>query len=96
MRCLLGRHIPAARIRWHFDGIITKDTEDDAKYEKDGENMDKELLKKSRIVDTFAARDLQMPSGLDISERVGEYSLRKGYGLKLRRRKSNRKKQAAI
>lgn len=58
--------------------------------------MDKELLKKSRIVDTFSARDLQMPGGLDITERIDEYSLRKGFGLKLRRRKYNRKKQAAI
>ena len=43
------------------------------------------LLKKKRIIDTFAARDLQMPDEQNSVDSLSEYSLRKGYGLELRR-----------
>lgn len=54
------------------------------------------LLKKSRIIDTFAARNLQMPDGQNPLDSLSEYSLRKGYGLELRRRRRKRKKQTII
>lgn len=54
------------------------------------------LLKKRRIIDTFAARDLQMPVGQNSMDSISEYSLRKGYGLELRKRRHNRKKQTII
>lgn len=54
------------------------------------------LLEKSRIIDTFAARDLKMPDGQNPMDSLSEYSLRKGYGLELRRRRRKRKKQTII
>ena len=54
------------------------------------------LLKKSRIIDTFAARDLQMPEVQNTMDSLSEYSLREGYGLDLRRRRRKRKKQTII
>ena len=54
------------------------------------------LLKKNRIIDTFAARDLQMPDGQNPMDSLSEYSLRKGYGLELRRRRRTRKKKMII
>lgn len=54
------------------------------------------LLKKKRIIDTFAAKDLQMPDGQSPVNSLSEYSLRRGYGLELRRHRRKRKKQTVI
>lgn len=54
------------------------------------------LLKKERIIDTFAAKSLQMPDGQNTMDSLSEYSLRRGYGLELRRRGRKRKKQTII
>ncbi len=58
--------------------------------------MSIKLLKKKRIIDTFAARDLQMPDEQNSVDSLSEYSLRKGYGLELRRRRRKRKKSTVI
>lgn len=54
------------------------------------------LLEKKRIIDTFAARDLQMPEGQNPMDSLSEYSLRERYGLEIRRRRRNREKPTVI
>lgn len=58
--------------------------------------MSTKLLEKSRIIDTFAATNLQMPDGQRSMDSLSEYSLRKRYGLELRKRRCKRKKQTII
>lgn len=53
-------------------------------------------LKKKRIIDTFAARDLQMPDLQNPKDSLSEYSMRKGYGLELCRRRRGRKNKIVI
>ncbi len=60
------------------------------------ENMSTGSLKKNRIIDTFAARNLQMPDGQNPMDSLSEYSLKNGYGLELRRRRRKKKKQTII
>ena len=49
-------------------------------------------MKKERIIDTFPAKNLKQPDGHNPIDSLSEYSLRKGYGLNLRRRRRTRKK----
>lgn len=60
------------------------------------ENMSTGLFKKSRIIDTFAARDLQMPEVQNTMDSLSAYSLPERYELELRRRRRKRKKQTII
>lgn len=53
-------------------------------------------LKKKRIIDTFDARDLQMPDGQKPLDSLSEYSARKLYGLELRKRRRHRKNQTIL
>lgn len=46
---------------------------------------------KQRVIDTFPKRDLKMPDGQNPLDSLNEYSLRKGYGLALRRRRRKQK-----
>lgn len=55
--------------------------------------MSIEPLKKKRIIDTFAARNLQMPSGQNSWDNLSEYSLKDKNELELCRRRRKRKKQ---
>lgn len=48
-------------------------------------------LENRRIIDTFPARHIKEPNGQNPLDSLSEYSLRKGYGLELRRRRRNRK-----
>lgn len=54
------------------------------------------FLKKKRTIDTFAARDLDVPDDRNPQDNIGEYSMRGGYGLELRRRRYKRKKKLII
>lgn len=54
------------------------------------------FLKKSRTIDTFAARDLSVPDDKNLQDSIGEYSMRGGYGLELRRRRFKRKKKIIV
>lgn len=58
--------------------------------------MSTELLRKKRTIDTFAARDLHMPDEQNLIDSLSEYSLRRGYGLELRKRRRKRKKRIII
>lgn len=44
-------------------------------------------VKKERIIDTFPARHLKKPDDQNPMDSLSEYSLGKGYGLELRRRR---------
>lgn len=57
--------------------------------------MNSKLFRRERIIDTFAARDLKMPEIRNTEDNIGCYSIRKGYGLELRRRK-HRKRQRIV
>ena len=48
-------------------------------------------LEKQRVIDTFPARHVKKPDGQNPLDSLGEYSLRQGYGLELRRRRRKRK-----
>ena len=50
----------------------------------------------SRIIDTFAARDLQLPEGRNLIDSLSRYTLRDGYGLRLQKRRGKRKKRTII
>ncbi len=58
--------------------------------------MSIQSFKKSRTIDTFAARELSIPDGRNPKDSIGEYSLRGGYGLGLRRRRVKRKKKIIV
>lgn len=53
-------------------------------------------MKTSRIIDTFAARDLQRPSRQNPRDSLSEYTEQSGHELELRRRRARRKKQMVI
>ena len=50
----------------------------------------------NRIIDTFAAKHLKMPTDKSTISSLSEYSLRRGYGLELRRHRRRRKQQIVI
>ncbi len=45
------------------------------------------LFGRNRIIDTFPARNLKQPNGQNSLDSLSEYSLRRGYGLELRKRR---------
>ena len=49
-------------------------------------------MKHNRIIDTFPARHLNMPNNQNPLDSLSEYSLKKGYGLNLRRRRRKQNK----
>ena len=55
-------------------------------------------LKFKRIIDTFPAIDLELkrPNVKNAMDSLSEYSLRKGYGLELRRRRRKHHKQIVL
>lgn len=53
-------------------------------------NSDRLRFMKKRIIDTFPARHLKGPDNQDSFDSLSEYSLRKNYGLELRKRRKNR------
>lgn len=56
----------------------------------------KGIIERERIVDTFAARDLRMPDKKGVENNIGRYSVEKGTGLELRKRRHNKKKRTII
>lgn len=49
--------------------------------------MRNEIIRRARVVDTFAKRDLQMPESRSMGKDMERYSLDLGFGLELRRRR---------
>ena len=52
--------------------------------------IQREVTKKERVIDTFPAEHLQEPNSPKKLDSLSEYSLKKNYGLDLRRRRANR------
>lgn len=55
-----------------------------------------EVYTNGRIIDTFRARDLHMPTKRSTYSDKGRYSAKEGYGLELRKRKLQRPKTTVI
>lgn len=55
-----------------------------------------DVIKPKRTIDTFPAKDIELPPHIYQPDSIGEYSLRGGYGLELRRRRYKRKKPFVV
>lgn len=56
------------------------------------------MSKKERVIDTFAARDIdiELHDDKNLPDSIGEYSMRNGSGLELRKRRYKRKKKIIV
>lgn len=58
--------------------------------------MSSGLLKRERIIDTFAARDLKMPDQQNPVDTLSEYSAKEKYGVELHKRRRKKENYTII